>query len=246
MRSFLVALQSLTIIPLKPKGEVSEDERIKSMVWFPLVGLLLGAILVLVNLIASSLFPPLPAKAIVLVALVIFTGALPLDGFVNTCEGLLGRKPRDEALTAMRERRFSSRGAIGLICLLLVKFALLYGLIERVEFGALLLMPVMGRWAMVAIGTLTPYAGEPSKRDLGAFDKDDYRSLLRASVITFILSLLLFRFFAIPLVAAVCLSILALRWFSLRRIGGITSDVRGATAELMEIVTLLLINLIST
>ena len=244
MRSFLVALQFLTIIPVKLKETVSEDDLTKSMIYFPLVGLLLGAILVLVNLVASSLFPPLTAKAIVLIALVIFTGALPLDGFANTCEGFLGRKRQDEVLATMRERGLGSRGVIGLICLLLIKFALLYGLIERVEFGALLLMPVIGRWAMVAIGAFTPYAGEISKKDSRASGKDDYRSLIRASVITFILSLLLFRFFVIPLMVTVCLSILALRWFSLKKVGGITSDVRGATAELMEIITLLLINLI--
>lgn len=244
MRSFLVALQFLTIIPVKLKETVSEDDLTKSMTYFPLIGLLLGAILVLVNLVASSLFPPLTAKAIVLIALVIFTGALPLDGFANTCEGFLGGKRRDEVLVTMRERRLGFRGVIGLICLLLIKFVLLYGLIERVEFGALLLMPVIGRWAMVAIGAFTPYAGEMSKKDSSASDEDNYRILIRTSIITFILSLLLFRFFVIPLTVVACLSILILRWFSLKRAGGITRDIRGATAELMEIITLLLINLI--
>ncbi|MBT9139168.1 MAG: Adenosylcobinamide-GDP ribazoletransferase [Syntrophomonadaceae bacterium] len=214
------------------------------MTYFPLVGLLLGAILILVNLVSSSLFPPLVAKAIVLIVLVILTGALPLGGFVAACEGFFSGKHGDEALTIMRESRPGFRGVVALILLLLIKFALLYSLVERVELGALLLMPLMGRWAMVVIGTLAPYARGISRERFSSSGQDDYRSLVRASLITFIVSLLLFRFFVIPLMAIVCLATLTLRWFSLRKLEGITGDVLRATAELMEIVTLLLFCLI--
>jgi len=239
MRGFLVALQTLTIIPTKLQGTVREDDLTKSRVYFPLVGLLLGVVLVLVNLISSFLFPPLAAKALVLTALVIFTGALPLEGFANACEGFFSRKGREETLSVMRENRLGVKGGISLIFLLLVKLALLYGLVKVVEFRALLLMPVIGRWAMVIIGT---YAGEMSKEDnVSACNKNDYRGPLRASIITFIISLLLFRFFVIPLMLIVYLSILAVRWFSMKKLGGVTSEVLGATVELMEVVALMLI-----
>lgn len=243
MRSLLIALQSLTIISLKPKGEIGEDDRTKSMVWFPLVGLFLGVILVLVNLVSSFLFPPLIATVLVLIALIIFTGALPLEGFANTWEGFLSGKFPDEALAIRGRRQLGFQGVAGLVSLLLIKFVLLYSLIERGEFAALLLMPVMGRWAMVVIEDFAPCG--MSKNNLLASGKDNYyRIILRASVITFLISLLLFRFFVISLMATVYLSILVLRWFSLKKAGGITNDVQGATAELMEIVTLLLINMI--
>lgn len=245
MQSFLIALQFLTIIPVQLKEAVSEDDLTKSMPYFPLVGLLLGVILVLVNLISSSLFPPLVAKAIVLITLVILTGALPLEEFATACEGFFSGKRGDEALTIMRERHLGFRGVVGLILLLLIKFALLCSLMEGVEFGALLLMPLVGRWALVVIRTFTPYARGVNKESFSPSGKDDYRGLVRASLITFIISLLLFGFFAIPLMAAICLSILILRWFILRKLGGITGDCPlRATVELIEIVALLLINLI--
>jgi len=139
----------------------------------------------------------------------------------------------------MRENRLGVvKGGISLIFLLLVKLALLYGLVKVVEFRALLLMPVIGRWAMVIIET---YAGEMNEDNVSACNKNDYRGLLRASIITFIISLLLFRFFVIPLMLIVYLSILAVRWFSTKKFGGVTSEVLGATVELMEVVALMLI-----
>jgi len=241
MRGFLIALQYLTIIPVKREEAVNKNILTKSGTFFPLVGLLLGAVLVIVNFISSSLFPPLVAKVIVLVTLIILTGALPLEGFVHTYESFFRRKGEGEPPEVVREDRLSARGIIALISLLLIKLALLYGLVARVEVGALLLMPVIGRWAVVVMGTLTPYAGEEGREDFG---KNDYRSLLRASIITFIISLLLFRFFVIPLMLIVYLSVWALRRFSLKKIGGISGNVLGATVEVMEVVTLFLINLI--
>lgn len=244
MRSFLVALQFLTIIPIGPKKAVSEDDLTKSMTYFPLVGLLVGVILALVNLIVSSLLPPLATKAIVLITLIIATGALHLGEFADTCNGFFSRKSRDEIPGTMQESYLGYMGIVGLVSLLLIKFALLYSLIEIVEFRALLLMPVIGRWAMVVMGTITSYAQETGEGKSHSAGRDNYEILLRASIITFIICLLLFGLFVIPIMLAVYLSILALRWFSLRKIGEVTSNVLGATTELMEVVTLLLILLL--
>lgn len=238
---FLVALELLTIIPVKLKKTASNDDVTKSMTYFPVVGLLLGAILVLVNLVVSPLFPPLAAKALVLITLVIATGASHLNGFADTCNGFFTGKSRSEILATMQESRLYSVGIVSLVSLLLVKFALLYGLVERVELKALLLMPVIGRWAMVVMGTITSYAQEKGEERFYLAGKANYEALLRTSAIAFIICLLLLGFLVIPLMFVVYLSILALRWFSLRKIGGITNDVLGATTELMEVVTLLVI-----
>jgi cobalamin synthase len=41
MRSLLIALQFLTIVPVRISGEITP----RAMVWFPVVGLMLGACL---------------------------------------------------------------------------------------------------------------------------------------------------------------------------------------------------------
>lgn len=246
MRNFLVALQFLTIIPIRLKKAVSEDDLTKSRTYFPLVGLLLGVILALVNLIGSSLFPPLAAKAIVLITLIIATRALHIGEFADACDGFFGRKSGNETPGTRREGQLGYMGIISLVSLLLIKFALLYSLVGIVEFRALLLMPVIGRWAMVVLGAISSYSHERVKMKSPPSGRDNYKVLLRTGVITFIISLLLFRLFVIPLMLAVYLSILALRWFSVKKTGSVSGDVVGATVELMEVVTLLLILLMST
>ncbi len=240
MHGFLVALQFLTIVPVRLKEPVTEKDLSKSVVWFPVVGLILGAVLCLVNMVGM---PPMVVKGLVLTALILLTGALHLDGFADTCDGFFSGKGREGSLAIMRDSRLGTMGVIGLIVLLLLKFALLVSLpTGRVGVAALLLMPAIGRWAMVVIGSLTPYARKNSgKGSFHASGSINYRDLIKATIITFIVSLVLIGFRAILLMIAVYLLILGIRWFSLRKIGGITGDVSGAVGELSEIFTLALI-----
>lgn len=242
MRGFLSALQFLTIVPVRLKEPVTEKDLSKSVVWFPVVGLILGAVLCLVNMVGMRILPPMVVKGLVLTALILLTGALHLDGFADTCDGFFSGKGREETLAIMRDSRLGTMGVIGLVLIVLLKFALLVSLPRQVETSALLLMPAIGRWAMAVIGSLTPYARKSSgKGSFHASDSVNYRELIKATFITFIVSLLLFRFCGILIMIAVYLLILGIRWFSLRKIGGITGDVSGAAGELSEVLTLALI-----
>ncbi|MCK4261981.1 adenosylcobinamide-GDP ribazoletransferase [bacterium] len=239
MHGFLVALQFLTIVPVKLKA-VTEENLSRSVAWFPVVGLIIGAVLCLVNMAGM---PPMVVKGLVLVALIVLTGGLHLDGFADTCDGFFSGKGKEETLAIMRDSRLGAMGVIGLILLLLLKFALLVSLPHgRVEMSSLLLMPAIGRWAMVVIGYLTPYARRRGgKGSFHTSNNINYRDFAEATLITLIVSLLLFGFLAILLMLTVYLLILGIRWFSLRKIGGITGDVSGAGGELSEILILGLI-----
>ena len=57
MRRFLIALQFLTILPLPSPKRFSDDDLGRSTVWFPLVGLAIGGLLLLADLAFAVLFP---------------------------------------------------------------------------------------------------------------------------------------------------------------------------------------------
>lgn len=174
MSSFVFALQHLTRIHL---CDVAFDERNlgRSGMFFPLVGIILGAILVVVDRLAVLLFPPAAVAAAVVVGLVLLTGGIHLDGFMDTVDGVFSGRPRERKLEIMRDSRVGAFGALAVFCLLLFKFALLTGLAGTGRYMAFIMMAVFGRWAMTYAIARFPYAraegmGTPHSRYTGSFE----------------------------------------------------------------------------
>ncbi len=90
MKGFLTALQFLTIIPVPGNRDVDDEALGASMSLFPLVGFLIGLILLGVRSLLALLLPSLLADILVIATLVVVTGALHLDGFADTIDGLAG------------------------------------------------------------------------------------------------------------------------------------------------------------
>ena len=111
------ALGLLTILPVtSAKGlhRLSPEEMGRAMVWFPPVGAGIGAFAALIWLLASWLWPePIPA-ALGLTTWVAVTGALHLDGFADTVDGLAAWKGPQETLQIMQDSRIGAIGAVGL------------------------------------------------------------------------------------------------------------------------------------
>lgn len=240
MKKFLTALGFLTIIPVKYKLK-GEEEFALSMVYFPLVGLLIGMILVFINFILNLIFPKIVVDALILIILIILTGSLHIDGFADTCDGFFSFKSKDEILNIMKDSRMGMFGLVGVISLILLKFASLYSLNYEAKSYALLLAPVFGRFAMVFITRIGKFARE----GLGELyvkyinKKIVLITSLITVIITIIVSLLLHRWkgiFIIPVVLLVCI---AIKNYSKKKIDGITGDVIGAAGELTETISFL-------
>ena len=237
MKSLLIALQFLTIIPLRPSVRPEERDIAHSMSFFPLLGMIIGGFLILINLITSRYLSPFIASALILIGWVGITGALHLDGFTDTVDGLCGGKNKEQILRIMEDSFIGAKGAIALILLLLLKFALLVGLTNDYKNYALLFAPVAGRWSMVMGIYLSSYAREEGLAK-AFFSHKTGREIFWASLITFCLGLILFRiefFYIIGIALAVNLLLIT---YLKRRIGGLTGDTLGALNEIIEVITL--------
>ncbi len=157
MRRFIVAFEFLTIVPSPLKVAFREDDLGKSMSVFPLVGLLLGGMLVLLNSVLSPFLAERIVNIIILTSLVVVTGGLHIDGFMDTLDGIASSRKKDTILRVMRDSNVGAIGAIGAILLVLLKWEALNGLLGREKIIALLLMPAIGRWGMTFITYLSPY-----------------------------------------------------------------------------------------
>lgn len=242
--SFLAALQFLTSIPVSIKRELGPAQLGRATAWFPVVGLILGGILAGLNWLLSLILPSSVVNALLIVALVLATGAMHLDGFADTCDGLAGYKTVEERWKVMRDSRTGAFGVVGIALLLLVKYVTLNNIPSDVMLPALLFMPIVSRWAMVYAIFAFPYA---RPEGLGTAYKQATRwpQFTAATVITFFLAaVILFPWFSIGgvLVMAGVWIVTALFAFYLKhKFAGLTGDTYGAINEVAEVMALIFI-----
>lgn len=239
MRRFLLALQFLTIIPLRSKPAFSEEELGKSMHYFPLVGLVLGGCLVAARILFSSILPSAAADALVVVLLVVLTGSMHLDGLADTADALASGKDRAGKLAVMKDSHVGAVGVVSICLIIVLKYVMIFSLPLPLKNGALLLMPVMGRWAQVVLAYSSAYAspvrglGFPFTREVTPF------MLLAASATAAAIAFALFSLKGLIVAGGVVLFALLLRSFFKRTCGGVTGDILGAATEITEVLAVL-------
>jgi len=226
------ALSFLTILPL---GYAEDRKPGWSFACYPLVGLLIGGLLAVVA--HFSPFDGQVTSFLVLVAWVVITGGLHLDGFGDSCDGLLATVDPDRRLEIMQDPRAGSWAVVGLILLLLGKWTL----IPTLPAALLILPPVAGRWVMVIAAHAFPYARSSG---LGTFFRKGLGQ--QQLVIATATTLGILALCAQDLIPALISSVVAVMtvlavgsWAASRLGGGLTGDVYGVLCELTELFCLL-------
>lgn len=232
----LAAVQFLTIAPPLVRRSFTDAELGRAVGYFPLVGALIGGFLVGFDHLLGLFLPPGVTAALVLTGWVLCTGALHLDGFLDSCDGLFGGRTPEDRLRILRDERAGAFAVIGGILLLLIKFQGIAALSH--QGAALCLAPVLGRWGMTVAVVAFPYA---RPEGLGRTMKDHagWREALLASVIAFVAAWVLAGWLGwILFLLSGVLMLLAVR-FVLTRLPGLTGDIYGAVGELLEVLVLL-------
>jgi adenosylcobinamide-GDP ribazoletransferase len=231
-------------LPLAPKEAAASLGR--AAAFFPLVGLVMGGILAGAGWLLAWLVPPTVAAGLTLTLWVALTGMLHLDGFMDSCDGLL--PPRDPArrLEIMKDSRVGAFGVVGGVLQLLLKFNALTALpAGYAGLAALAVTPVLGRWAMVWVMARYPLArsggmGVMFTQGLGR------PQLVVASVAAGGAALIFTGWFtALVLAAAAWLTAALVARLAMARIHGLTGDVYGATCETVEVVLLIMLAAVS-
>ncbi len=246
--SFLAALQFLTSIPLPGRREASPEELGRATTYFPAVGLIIGIILAILNWLLNFILPPAVVNALLLVALVVITGALHLDGFADTCDGIAGHKSVEDRWRVMRDSRAGAFGIVGIALLLLVKYVSLNSLPSAFITFLLIFMPVVSRWAMVYAIFAYPYA-RPSGLGTAFKRATRWPQFTAATVITAVVAVALFPFFSIIgllLIFGIWIITAIFSVYLKRKFSGLTGDTYGAINEVVEVMVLVLASLAYT
>jgi adenosylcobinamide-GDP ribazoletransferase len=233
----LAALQFLTILPPFIRRAISARELGAAVGWFPFVGALLGLTLAILDATMALVIPPPLRSGLVLALWVLMTGALHLDGFLDTCDGLLGGWTPEKRLEIMHDEQAGSYALAGGVLLLLVKYGALLTLSQRWE--ALLLAPILGRWCMSLAIIAFPYARSDG---MGRMMKDHagWGEALFATGIALIAAWTTGHLMGLAVLALAAIAMWLVARFTLKRIPGMTGDVYGAVNEIVELLVLVI------
>lgn len=228
-----IALQFLSSLPIRLPGMPAPEQLGRSLLFYPLVGLLFGVILWALN-IALAGAPLLLHTALLLTVWVLLSGALHLDGLADSADAWLGGfGDRERTLTIMKDPRSGPIAVVTLVLVLLLKFAALLALIEQQQGMALIIVPLIGRAALLGLFLTTTYVragglGQALADHLPR--KTGWQVLAVSAAACGVIAG--FNAFVALLLAVVVF--IWLRHLMVRRLGGTTGDTAGALLELLE------------
>ncbi len=218
----------------------------RTLSWFPLVGVVVGALVGGAWWAAGRLWPA-PLAAVVAVAVdAAVTGCLHLDGLADSADGLITPVTRERRFEIMADPRVGAFGAVALVVVLGLRVAALAATPAKV-------LVIAGVWCgsrtvMATVARTVPYAhpdGGTASAFVGAADHRATVSSLGVAAYGLVAALTLAVLGTGPrgfvIVAAEVLAALAVVWFAIRRLGGYSGDVLGACGVIGETVGLLVL-----
>ena len=238
VENIILAIGFLTRLPIPSNLNYSSKKLADGLFFAPIVGLLIGALLVLIYILTSLVFPNYIVAALIIVFYVYITGGLHIDGLGDLGDGLFSGKSNDSFYEVMKDSRLGTGGFLSIIFVLFLDYLFL---LETMNWKVLLFLPVAGRLVMLfgAVIGYYPKVYEGSGKLFidGRSFKNSWWMLLVILAFFFVLfnwqGLLIFF-------SLLVLTFILVRIWS-KRMDGITGDMLGALVEYSQLAFLLLL-----
>jgi adenosylcobinamide-GDP ribazoletransferase len=243
LTGLLAATQFLTRIPIRLR---TKPDLAASVPWFPLVGALIGAA---VGGAAAGLWhavPPLVAAAVGVVIGLLITGAFHEDGLADVADAFGGGWTVERRLEILKDSRHGSYGVAALCSSIVVRIVSLGSLPGPAAiFASAIAAHTVARGAAVGLMGFAPMA---TNTGLGV----DYgqtttpRRAMVAVLSSLVLGAAAVGWWIAPLAGVIVVSIAAVRWLAMRKIGGISGDVLGTCEQVAECLCLVVLTGLAT
>ncbi len=240
-KAFFLALALLTRLPIPKLEDISAHDSGRSALFYPAIGIVIGLILYF----PLFLFPqasPLLLAAIITVLWAMITGGLHLDGLADSADGWLGGiGNKEKTLKIMKDPVVGAAGAISIVCILLLKFAVLSSIFQQTSLhsersiGAIIILaPFIGR-AMILLLMLISENANPNSM------ANEVAEHLPKNNIAWVIamSFLIVFFFSFSGLVFALVAFWLTRRLMHKRLDGYTGDTLGATVEITEVMFLI-------
>ncbi|WP_350342824.1 adenosylcobinamide-GDP ribazoletransferase [Proteinivorax tanatarense] len=235
MKKLIIMLQFLTRIPINLELKVENQDFSKGVIYFPLVGLIIGAINGLVFVMSSIIFEGLIPLIFVLLSNTLITGGLHLDGVADTSDAIYSARKKERMLEIMKDSRVGTNGVLALFFVLFFKLAFYDAIDSSILLPIIMVTPMIGR---TSIG-VTLYKGKCARKgeSLGSLFVGK-TTFAQTAVMIFYSSIICFIFLEyaglFSFIFSLFLALILKVYFS-NKIGGLSGDILGAVNEVVEL-----------
>jgi adenosylcobinamide-GDP ribazoletransferase len=234
INELLLAFQFMTRIPIS--GLPRERHALaRAAKFFPVVGLAIGLVAVAIHRALASRVQPQVLTLVLVIYLVLITGALHEDGLADAADGFGGGWTKEKILLIMRDSRIGSFGAVAVTLSLFARFILINNTLPGRLPGFLVASSVLCRWTALPLGFWLPYAREDQGLGGAVAGRLPLSSLLWGTSLA-VLSVVAALGLGSLVPFLITLLITAASGFYFKRhIQGVTGDCFGATNQITEI-----------
>ena len=240
MRDFITCLEFLTRIRFSHRTDWRDEDFSRSVPYFPLVGLVIGAFLGAVNYgLVWLAVPDFMRAALLILAEIIITGGLMYDGFMDTADGVFSARNRERMLEIMKDSHVGSNAVLAVVTLILLKVAAYVSIMPQELTAALIAMSVATRTFMVIFIVNFPYA---RKTGIGHMFKMYAKPVYTVIALTLgigITALCGLQYLAVMVVTFVL--VFGFGKFLQGQLGGLTGDTYGALTECGNVLYLIMV-----
>jgi adenosylcobinamide-GDP ribazoletransferase len=243
MKTFITDLRSaILFITILPAGRHVAYSPMGMIKCFPLVGMILGGLLLAFDWTVSFFWPPLVVAIMDVVFLVLITGAFHLDGLGDAADGLFSHRPKERVLEIMKDSRTGMMGLVAIFCVLMLKIAGIYslktGALPAQTMALLIFVPAYSRATMLFGIRFLDYGRKKTGTGLDLFEKPiglkDFFFVLILVVISLFLG-----YKGLVLNLAFVISMIVILGFYKIQLNCITGDMLGAMSEVTEAILFL-------
>ncbi len=234
IKTFLLALQFLTVITVIPSLTADRDQLSATLAFFPLIGLLLGGMVAFAAWLSSGLWPAMLSGASAVVFLALLTRGLHLDGLADTFDAIGSGAEREKALLIMKDSCSGALGVLAMVSVFMLKVASAVSLVETGGWYFIALAPCLSRWSMHCLAACSEYARPGGGLGSAFCGSAARRQLVAPGVTALAASWFMAGAWGVLLFLAGTVAGPVASLYFRGKFGGITGDMLGAHVETVE------------
>lgn len=235
---FLTLISFFTRIPVGTKIKYNEDNFLKALSLYSLIGAVIGLFLVVIYLIFNNTYINLLRGLVLVIAYLIITGGIHLDGAADTSDGIFSGRTDDKIFEIMSDSHIGAFGVLSLIIIILSQFVLF----SYMDIYSCFLMPVVGRASVIISSWNKKYAKKTKGMGTLFIESINIKVLIINLVILFLFCI--FMPYRLIMLTACFATLMTSYFISCKiedKIGGMTGDTCGFITEVSQVIFMILV-----